>query len=62
MVKASPSRAGAASLITGRGGRNTHASQPKIQNMKWKQYCNGFNKDLKIIHFQKKKDKLKGSL
>ena len=57
MVKASPSRAGAASLITGRGGRNTHASQPKNQNMKWKQYCNRVNKDLKIIHVQKKKKK-----
>ena len=55
VVKTSASSAGAASLIPGQGGKILHASQPKNQNMKWKQYCNRFNKDLKMIHITHKK-------
>ena len=34
-------------LIPGEGAKIPHASQPKNQNMKQKQYCNKFNKDFK---------------
>ena len=33
-----------------------HASQPKNQNIKRKQYCNKFNKDFKNDPHQKKKN------
>ena len=34
--------------ISGPGVKTPHALWPKIQNIKWKQYCcNKFNKDLK---------------
>ena len=47
MVKASPSNAGGVGSIPGQGAEIPYASQPKSQNMKQKQYCNKFNKDLK---------------
>ena len=47
MVKTSPSEAGGASSIPGRGAKTPHASRPKNQNIKEKQYCNKFNKDFK---------------
>ena len=45
VVKTSPSSAGDAGLIPGRAAKIPHASWPK--NIKQKQYCNKFNKDLK---------------
>ena len=54
-VKTSPSTAGGAGLIPGRGAKIPHASQPKIQNIKQKQNCNKFNKDFKNGPHQKKK-------
>ena len=32
-----------------------YAWRPKNQNMKWKQYCNKFNTDFKMVHIKKKK-------
>ena len=50
-VKTLPSSAGAVGSIPGQGAEIPYASRPKSQNMKQKQYCNKFNKDL-----QKKND------
>ena len=50
MVKTSPSNAGGVGLIPDQGAKIPHASQPKKkkkENIKQKQYCNKFNKDLK---------------
>ena len=47
MVKTLPSSVGGAGLISGRGARIPHASWPKGQNVKQRQYCNKFNKDFK---------------
>ena len=47
MVKTSPSKAGGVGSIPGQGVKIPHASGPKNQNRKQKQYCNKFNKDLK---------------
>ena len=49
MVKTLTSSAGGVGSIPGWGAEIPHASQPKNQNMKQKQYCNTFNKDLKNI-------------
>ena len=46
VVKTSPSNAGGAGSIAGRGAKIPHASRPKNQNVKQSQYCNKFNKDL----------------
>ena len=46
VVKTSPSNAGGAGSIPGRGAKIPHALQPRKQNIKQKQYCNKFNKDL----------------
>ena len=46
-VKISPSSAGGAGSIPGFGAKIPHASQTRNQNIKQKQYCNKFNKDLK---------------
>ena len=54
VVKTSPSSAGRAGLIPGRGARIPHASWPKNQDIKQKQYCNKFNKDFKNGPHQKK--------
>ena len=53
MVKFLPSNAGGVGLIPGRGAKTPHASQPKNQNMKQKQYYNKFNKDFKNGPHQK---------
>ena len=45
VVKTSPSNAGGAGSIPGRGVESPHAS--------WKQYCNKFNKDFKNGSHQK---------
>ena len=45
VVKTSPSNAEAVDLIPGWGSKIPHASRPKNQSMKQKQYCNKFNKD-----------------
>jgi len=59
VVQTSPSNAGGADLIPDQkgAGRVTipHASQPKPQNIKQKQYCNRFSKDFKMIHIKRKK-------
>ena len=47
VVKTSPSSAGGVGSISGLGGKIPHASQPKNQNIKQKQYCNKLSKDLK---------------
>ena len=47
MVETSPSNAGVVGSIPGRGAKIPHASWPKNQNIKQKQYCNRFNKDFK---------------
>ena len=55
MVKTSPSNSGRASFISGQGAKIPHASQPKNQNIEWKQHCNKFNKDFKNNPHQNKK-------
>ena len=45
MVKTSPSNAGAVGSIPGRGAKIPHASWPKKQNIKQKQYCDKSNED-----------------
>ena len=47
MVEPSPSNVGDAGSRPGQGAKILHASWPKTQNIKQKQYCNKFNKDLK---------------
>ena len=47
MVKILPSNAGGAGSIPGQGAKIPHATWPKHQNIKQKQYCNKFNKDFK---------------
>ena len=51
MVKTSPSNAGGAGSIPGRGAKISHALRPNNQNIKQKQYCNEFNKSLKKKKF-----------
>ena len=50
MVKTSPSNAGGADSIPGRGAKIPHASRPKNQNVKQKQYYNKFNKEFIYIN------------
>ena len=57
MVKTSPSNAGGAGSIPGRGGKILHASWPKNQNMKQKQYLTNSIKTLKMVHVKKTKKK-----
>ena len=47
VVKTLPSNAGGVGLIPGRGAKIPYALWPKKQDIKQKQYCNKFNKDLK---------------
>ena len=47
VVNTLPSNAGGAGSIPGWGAKIPHASGPKIQNIKQKQYCKIFNKDFK---------------
>ena len=56
MVKTSPSKAGGVGSIPGHGANTPHALEAKKkQNIKQKQYCNKFNKDLKKkkVHIKK---------
>ena len=46
-VKTSPSNEGGVGSIPVQGTKIPHASRPKNQNIKQKQYCNKFNKDFK---------------
>ena len=55
VVQTSPSNTGGAGSIPGQGARIPHASWPKHQNIKQKQYCNKFTKDFKNGPHQKKK-------
>ena len=59
VVKTSPSNAGGVGSIPVRGAKILHASQPKNQNIKQKQYCNKFNKDFKNGPHQKNSKKPK---
>ena len=47
MVKTLLSNAGGEGSIPGWGAKTPHASWPKKQNIKQKQYCKKFNKDFK---------------
>ena len=53
MVKTSPCNAGGVGSIPSRGAKIPHASGPKNENIKQKQYCNRFNKDFKNGPHQK---------
>ena len=59
MVKTSPSNAGGAGSIPCLGAKIPHASRPKTQDIKQKQYRNKFNKDFKNGPRQKKTKKEK---
>ena len=61
VVKTLSSNAGSAGSIPGRGAKIPHASRPKNQNLKQKQYCNKFNKDFKNGPHQEKKKKARSS-
>ena len=54
VVKTSPSSAGGAGSISGRGAKIPHALLPRNQNIKQKEYCNKFNKNFKNGPHQKK--------
>ena len=54
MVETSPSTAEGAGSIPDQGIKIPHASGPKNQNVKQKQYCNKFNKDFKSGPHKKK--------
>ena len=62
VVKTSTSNAGGAGSIPGQGAEIPHASLPKNQNIKQKQYCNKFNKDFKNGPHQKNLKKKKGNV
>ena len=49
MVGTSPSTAGGAGSVPGRGARIPHALRPNNQNIKQRHYCNKFSKDFKNI-------------
>ena len=57
VVMTLPSNAAGVGSIPGRGAKIPHASWPKNQNIKQKQYCNKFNKDFKNGPHQKKSSK-----
>ena len=54
VVKTSPSNVGGVCSIPGPGAKIPHASWPKNQNVRQKQYCNRSNKDFKNGPHQKK--------
>ena len=56
VVRILPSNAGGGCLIPGRGAKIPYATQPKHQNIKQTQFCNGFKKDFKNGPHQKKKE------
>ena len=53
MIKTLLSNAGDVGLIPGWEAKIPHTLQPKTQSIKQKQYCNKFNKDLKMVHIKK---------
>ena len=53
VVKTSPANAGSMDSIPGWGVKVPHASQPKTQHIKQKQYCNNSIKALKNGQDQK---------
>ena len=58
MVQNLPSNAGGVGSISGWEAKISHALQPKIQNIKQKQYCNKFKKVFKnekktMVHIKK---------
>ena len=53
-VKTMSPKAEGVGLIPGWEARTPHASQPKNQNIKQKQYCSQFNKDFEMVYVQKK--------
>ena len=55
MVKTLPSNAGNTDSIPGWGSEIPHASCPKNQNVKQKEYCNKFNEDFKTGPRQNRK-------
>ena len=59
VVKTLPSNAEGVGSIPGRGSKIPHASWPKNQSIKQKQYCNKFNKDFKICPLKKNLKKKK---
>ena len=59
MFKTSPSNAGNTASIPGWGSEIPHASWPKNQNVKQKEYCNKFNEDFKTGPHEKKKKERK---
>ena len=59
VVKTSPSSARGAGSIPGQGAKIPHASWPKNQNIKQKQYCNKFKEDIKNGPHQQQKKSLK---
>ena len=61
VVKTSPSKAEGEGSIPGGVAKIPHASRPKKQNIKQKQYCNKFNKDFLNGPHQKRKELLKKS-
>ena len=54
MVKTLPSYAEGEGSMPGQGAKIPHASQPKTQNIKQKQYCNRFTKNFKKWSTSKK--------
>ena len=62
VVKTLASTAGDEGLILDWGVKIPHVSQPKNQNIKQKQYCNKFNKDVKNSPHQKQNLKEKSTL
>ena len=53
MVKTLPSNTGGVGSIPGQGAKIPHASWPRNQNIKQRQYCNKFNEDFKNGPHQK---------
>ena len=53
MINTLLSNAGDVGLIPGWEAKIPHTLQPKTQSIKQKQYCNKFNKDLKMVHIKK---------
>ena len=57
LLRLCASTAGGTGLIPGLGAKIPHALWAEHQNIKQKQYCDKFNKDLKNSPHQKKKRK-----
>ena len=52
VIKTSSSSSGVEGLIFGQGAKIPYALKPKNQNIKQKQYCDKFSKDLKKLIFR----------